>query len=224
MEWNSRPFQRESEGSKSKEDINISAHVVGFGCPALLSQPLSLATKDYVTTVIADADFIPRMSGATLVNLLLDVNKFDYRRQAERDVEQALRELQGRFSGPDQLPNVKSKSKLPFNIDEDDIQTVMGFVHRGLEKVASSSSSKNEGKETEGNHAANANAVEIVDKMKPVLFPPGNCVHFYRDGIGISGTYVPCTFFNEVSLAGNITLTFPRIFANLSSPHIPDGK
>ena len=79
--------------------IECSARVIGFGCPALLSKDLSIATKEYVTTVIADADFIPRMSGATLVNLLLDVTSFDYRMQAERDVEQALRELQSRFAG-----------------------------------------------------------------------------------------------------------------------------
>ena len=72
------------------------------------------------------------MAGATLVNLMLDVGQFDYQRQAERDVEQALRE-------------------------------------------------------------------EEVDKMQPVLFPPGECIHFYQDGSGISGAYVPCNFFKEVS-------------------------
>ena len=92
------------------------------------------------------------MSGATLVNLLLDVRAFDYRRLAERDVEQALRELQCRYfsdgssggsttittaaGGGSGGASLKSKSKLTFNIDEDDIQTVMGYVHRGLEKVA----------------------------------------------------------------------------------------
>eukprot|EP00581_Thalassiosira_minuscula_P019151 CAMPEP_0183733578 /NCGR_PEP_ID=MMETSP0737-20130205/41582_1 /TAXON_ID=385413 /ORGANISM="Thalassiosira miniscula, Strain CCMP1093" /LENGTH=58 /DNA_ID=CAMNT_0025966863 /DNA_START=1 /DNA_END=174 /DNA_ORIENTATION=- len=57
---------------------------------------------------------------------------------AERDVEQALRELQRRFSSPSSptaavlsdaanAKNKKSKSKLAFHIDEDDIRTVMGY-------------------------------------------------------------------------------------------------
>jgi hypothetical protein len=91
MEWNSKPFEN------ARNDIQVSAHVIGFGCPALLSTSLSLATKEYVTTVIADADFIPGMSGATLFNLLLDMKSFDYRMQAEQDVEQALRETASRL-------------------------------------------------------------------------------------------------------------------------------
>lgn len=43
---------------------------------------------------------------------------------------------------------------------------------------------------------------ERSDKvMQPVLFPPGTCVHFYRDGFGVSGNYVPCTFFGELNFS-----------------------
>ena len=197
MEWNSKPFGREMSDLKNingnaKNDTQVSAHVIGFGCPALLSKSLSLATKDYVSTVIADADFIPRMSSATLFNLLLDLKYFDYRMQAERDVEQALRELNGMLS---------------FNIAEDDIQSVMGYVRRGLEKVTSTAPSAVESM-TKNKDGANTNDTETekrndnetgnVKKKEPVLFPPGDCIHFYRDGSGISGSYVPCDFFNEV--------------------------
>jgi hypothetical protein len=196
MEWNSKPFGREKSDLKNMSgnanDIQVSAHVIGFGCPALLSKSLSLATKDYVTTVIADADFIPRMSGATLFNLLLDVKNFDYRMQAERDVELALRELKGLLS---------------FKIAEDDIQSVMGYVRRGLEKVTSTAPSAVESmtKNKDVDDANNTetekrkeNETENVKIKEPVLFPPGDCIHFYRDGSGISGSYVPCDFFNEV--------------------------
>ena len=90
MEWNSKLFEQKSNGSKgdnSKNEIQISARAIGFGCLALLSQSLSISTKAYITLVVADANFIPCMSGATLVNLLLDVGRFDYRRKAQRDVE-----------------------------------------------------------------------------------------------------------------------------------------
>jgi hypothetical protein len=38
-------------------------------------------------------------------------------------------------------------------------------------------------------------------RMEPVLFPPGKCIHFYRDGYGISGSVVPCTFFGEIDIS-----------------------
>ena len=123
-------------------------------------------------STIADADFIPRMSGATLVNLLLDITNFDYKNQAERDVEQALRELQSRFAGPSDPGSAKSKSV--FNIDEDDIQTVMGYVNRGLEKVSMSTVSA----ERETQEGDEPNKGKDIQKMEPVLFPPGECIHF----------------------------------------------
>mmetsp|Transcript_3725 Transcript_3725/g.7899 ORF Transcript_3725/g.7899 Transcript_3725/m.7899 type:complete len:195 (+) Transcript_3725:2484-3068(+) len=171
------------------------------------------------------------MSGATLVNLLLDLRKLDYRKQAERDVEQALRELQTRFTGysSSSSDNGSEKNSLPFNIDDDDIKKVMNFVHSGLEKVIPSSTPSpsafppgqeqneiDEGSNTDGGRKEN-----WEERMKPVLFPPGTCIHFYRDGSGIDGTYVPCTFFNEIDVARTmvndhlISSGYRRIFLNL---------
>ena len=72
------------------------------------------------------------------------------------------------------MPNAKSKSKLAFNIDENDIQTVMGCVHRGLEKVATSSFTDIVTKE-QNNNASRVEKEEDgeEEKMQPVLFPPG---------------------------------------------------
>ena len=130
------------------------------------------------------------MSGATLVNLLLDLRQFEYQEQAERDVEQALRELQGRLTDSSSTPVGSSQSnKGVLSIDEDAIRKVMGYVHRGIEKVSG------EGDVSESSSTKEA----AVEKMVPCLFPAGCCIHFYRDGSGIDGTYVPCTFFDEVS-------------------------
>jgi hypothetical protein len=197
IEWNSKRLtsNNENDGNNdSKQGIDVSAHVIGFGCPALLSQPLSVMTEDYVTTVIADADVIPRMSGATLVNLILDLVNFDYREQAERDVEQALRELQYRLTGME-LPTGKSKSKLPFTIDDEAIEKVMGYVHQGLQKVMTPGDVSETG---EKDDSSGPKKVQDFQKLDPVLFPPGTCVHFFRDGSGISGTYTPCSFYYEV--------------------------
>merc|ERR1719253_746371 len=204
MEWNSKPLAPESSGNDDGlGEVPVSARVVGFGCPALLSRSLSLAVKPYVTSIIADADFIPRLSGATLVNLLMDVSRFEYRVLAARDVEQALRELQRRLSGSP----AASLSPL-FNIDEDDIRTIMGYVQRGLKKMNTPSSAT----KSTGNNLLREQA-NITEKMEPVLssltpptlepvlFPPGECIHFYRDGSSISGAYVPCDFFNEIDIA-----------------------
>ena len=38
-------------------------------------------------------------------------------------------------------------------------------------------------------------------RMEPILFPPGKCIHFYRDGSGVSGSVVPCDFFNELVIS-----------------------
>jgi hypothetical protein len=37
-------------------------------------------------------------------------------------------------------------------------------------------------------------------RMDVVLFPPGKCIHFYRDGVGVTGSIVPCTFFDELEV------------------------
>lgn len=197
MEWNSKGFNQnsQSDASSSRDgEIDVSAHVIGFGCPALLSKQLSIMAQEYCTTVIADADMIPRMSSATLVNLILDLINFDYRKEAERDVEQALKELQYRFAGND-VPSSK-KSKLSFNIQDESIQKVMGYVHQGLEKMLSPINESH----AKGDTAEIKEKVRDFQKLEPVLYPPGSCIHFFRDGSGISGTYTPCTFYNEVRL------------------------
>jgi hypothetical protein len=40
-----------------------------------------------------------------------------------------------------------------------------------------------------------------LQRRDVVLYPPGKCIHFYRDGVGISTVEVPCTLFNELDLA-----------------------
>ncbi len=59
MNMNSEQFSKDI-GNDGKATVKVSTNVIGFGCPAILSQNLSLLTKNFVTTVIADADVIPR--------------------------------------------------------------------------------------------------------------------------------------------------------------------
>ena len=61
-----------------KDHPKMDVEVVGFGPPAMLSQKLSEGMKGYMTTVVADDDVVPRLSAATVINVLLDVMEYDY--------------------------------------------------------------------------------------------------------------------------------------------------
>jgi hypothetical protein len=73
---------------------NVEVKVIGFGCPALLSEDLSKSVSSYMTTVVDDADLVPRLSGASIANLLLDIQEHNYVPSARRDIVQAFDELQ----------------------------------------------------------------------------------------------------------------------------------
>ena len=68
----------------------IEAKAIGFGCPPILSQTLSESTKDYITTVVCDSDVVPRMSGATISNVVNNVMSRSYKDMAMLDVHQVL--------------------------------------------------------------------------------------------------------------------------------------
>ena len=72
----------------------IDVEAVGFGCPSLLSRELSESTKDYITTIVSDADVIPRMSGSSMVNLLAKLLGFDWTSEVLEDAEFSLERAQ----------------------------------------------------------------------------------------------------------------------------------
>jgi hypothetical protein len=39
------------------------------------------------------------------------------------------------------------------------------------------------------------------ERLAPVLFPPGTCIHLFRDGSGYTGSYSPCNFFDSIDFA-----------------------
>jgi hypothetical protein len=144
----------------------IEATAIGFGCPALLDLAQSESTKDYVTTVVTDADIIPRMSGATITNLLLDVMANDWTSRALEDMDQFLDFL---------------NATIPIDVPKD---LIMNWVNETLVK----------------NDRPFFDQVP-KERMKQVLYPPGDCIHVFRDGAGFTGTYTPCKFFREVDFA-----------------------
>ena len=167
-------------GMEFREDERFDVNVVGFGCPAILSKELSESTKDYVTTVIGDADVVPRMSAETIGNLMLDMMEYDWTPMARRDIKEALQEVQKNMS---------------FLFKDDSVESIMGIVDTALEKYAKPKILVEHSKDSEGS------SKEQRQRMETILYPPGTCIHFYRDGASISGSYVPCDFFNEIDLS-----------------------
>ena len=41
-------------------------------------------------------------------------------------------------------------------------------------------------------------------RVNPVLIPPGDCIHFFRDGVGFTGTHTPCDFFSSIEFSRTI--------------------
>jgi hypothetical protein len=146
---------------------DIEASCIAFCCPALLNQSLSEEWKSKITTVVCDSDCVPRMSGATLANLLMNVSELDWKPRAENDIEQLLNFLSLKF--PMLLPTEKKKDALEFALSK--LEEKFPIKPKGL------------------------------TRHELELFPPGKCIHFYRDGVGISAVEVGCDFFNELDVS-----------------------
>ena len=76
----------------------IRVEAVGFGCPSLLSRELAESTSNFITTIVNDADIVPRMSGPSMSNLLLNLIEYDWTDQLLEDILfsfQRAREVSG---------------------------------------------------------------------------------------------------------------------------------
>jgi pimeloyl-ACP methyl ester carboxylesterase len=168
---------------------NLDVNVVGFGCPALLSKELSESASDYITTVICDSDVIPRMSGATVANIALDIMEYDRYPKLQRDAKLALDDL---------------AENLPDLVTDDRKKTVVDYIDSASEELRKKLLKP-----------------KTEERVPPVLFPPGKCVHFYRDGHSISGSIAPCTFFGEIDVTRTmvddhlISTGYGKIFLDL---------
>jgi hypothetical protein len=177
-------------GIELNERENFDVQVIGFGCPAILSFDLSESTKKIITTVIGDADVIPRMSAESIGNLVLDIMEYDWSPYAKRDIEDALDELSRR------TPLFGETASEHF----------MGFVDTAFKKYIQDFIKHTSEK-----------------RLDTILYPPGSCIHFYRDGVSISGSYVPCNFFKEIN-DHLITSGYRRIFLEVMRSSLADDN
>jgi len=156
-------------GIEFHDDPRYDVSVVGFGCPAILSEQLSESTKDFVTTVIGDSDIVPRMSAASVGNVVLNILEYDWTSYARRDLQHALNEVivQNTF--------IPLSTNIANNVMKVVDDKIFEFIKLGIKDPTNL-------------------------RLQPILYPPGRCIHFYRDGCGISGTFTPATFFNEIDI------------------------
>lgn len=152
-------------GIEFNEKPNFEVQVLGFGCPALLSKDLA-EEADFITTVINDTDIVPRLSGISVANLLLDIMEFDWSAYAKRDIRLVFEEFKRRQ--PSFLPKEAS-------------DTIMATIEPHLESFCASTIKE-----------------YTSQRLEPVLFPPGKCIHFYRDGYSTSAAIVPNDYFSAI--------------------------
>ncbi|GBG30060.1 Lipase, putative [Hondaea fermentalgiana] len=72
---------------------------------------------------------------------------------------------------------------VPFSIKESDVETFFEQADEQVEK-----------------HLGPSVAEKSSERAEVQLFPPGTCLHLYRDGMGVSCSYVPCDFFAEIAV------------------------
>jgi Lipase (class 3) len=142
--------------------INVKAY--GFGCLALVS--LDLAEKaDYITTIINDDDIVPRLSGATLANALMDVLEFDWLSYATCDIRTSLGIARRHH------PNIFTEAV---------VEQILQVIEPRLETLLNDTVLRDSTKRA---------------RLEVESYPPGKCMHIYRDGVGFSGSHVPNMFF-----------------------------
>lgn len=156
--------------------LDFEAFAVGFGSPASLSPELSYSVKDRVTTVINDADCVPRISAKSIVEAWRRVVQFNFTDLCLEDVEQLG-------------PIIKSKLSAFGNWTESMFSNIRSKVEAIIRKEA--------GKQLQMAEKVLAN--QTYDQYQ-TLIPPGDCVHFYRDGTSWQSVYVPCQQFQDIEV------------------------
>jgi Lipase (class 3) len=81
-------------GMELHERDDFEVQVVGFGCPALVSQELSQGAQGYITTVVDDNDCVPRISLATMMNATMDIGEYNWVPKAKQDIEDLIDQVQ----------------------------------------------------------------------------------------------------------------------------------
>lgn len=158
----------------------VEAESIGYGTPSLVSPMISYQFRDYVTTVVNDADLVPRTSGAAMANTWLKIVAYNWTQPALEDFDLLVdslkqdnnlmnlffRKASSRLWLDDTLEKLRSWLEGWFDDNVSPwLQDLPPAVHEGEAEVE--------------------------------LIPPGDCVHLYRDGTKFSANYVNCSSFGN---------------------------
>jgi hypothetical protein len=92
-------------------------------------------------------------------------------------IERSLEDLKGFFES--------IRANIPFEIPPENINKVYNFVTNFLET----------------NIKPEMEEMSKKQKREVELIPPGNCIHFYRDGNGVTGQKVDCQMFDNLEFS-----------------------
>ncbi|KAL7566399.1 hypothetical protein ACA910_011137 [Epithemia clementina (nom. ined.)] len=165
----------------------LDAEALGFGTPSLISPDLSYHYKDYITTVINDADAVPRLSGNVIAKAWLRIVAFNWTDAALNDYDQLV-ELMLKDQTLMSTIFGNKKSRMWF-------EESSGKIRQWLETWFDKNVApwlKNLPTGAQGQH--------LVAEHEAELIPPGECIHLYRDGVSYQGSYMNCSYFGELEV------------------------
>ena len=166
---------------KSRELKWLKPSCIGFGTPSVVSTDLSLQYQDVVTTVVNDADCVPRMSGGSVLRAIHRVAYHNWTDLALADYDHLLEYL--RRTNP--IFEAEWIHGMGGNLREWIGRRYDETVGPYLDELAQLNMSASKA-------------------MSDRLIPPGRCIHIYRDGVAWQASHTPCDFFRELDVVRNM--------------------
>mmetsp|Transcript_33944 Transcript_33944/g.57633 ORF Transcript_33944/g.57633 Transcript_33944/m.57633 type:complete len:152 (-) Transcript_33944:112-567(-) len=77
------------------------------------------------------------------------------------------------------------RTNMPFDIPVEHVESVYKYIKQFLDDNI----------KIEIEEMAKATREDVV------LMPPGNCIHFYRDGVSVTGKKISCEFFDSLEIS-----------------------
>ena len=183
---------------------------VGFGCPSLVSAQLGEQYKDIFLTVVADADVVVRMSGASIVNLHLDMMALDWTGHMMEELaewgDDMLNKIVQGTGGIGYQVVQDLFDKMGQGVEAFLTTTVQPKIHKCVNETIPKLIGNKDGmrpmypKSHSSNNSSNSSSSSHGTgyRMEHELIPPGTCLHLYRTATGFEAAYTPCTFFDEI--------------------------
>ena len=168
----------------------LDAEALGFGTPSLVSPSISYQYKDYITTVINDADVVPRMSGRVMAKAWLKILAFNWTDSALNDYDQLIELMES----DDNLMRTFFGSQTSRAWFDESKGRLRGWLQTWFDENL---------RPWLENLPAQATTDDISQQNEAELIPPGECVHFYRDGVTYQASFMNCSFFDELEIVRN---------------------